>query len=292
MTGDSPRFDVHPIVFWVSTGLVLAILAPSLLFTEKVAVFLAWLQSNIAESFGWFYIFSMTGFLIFVFYLMVSRMGSIRLGPDDSEPEFNRFTWFAMLFSAGMGIGLLYFGVAEPIMHYSSPPSGRGEDLDAVRAAMGLTFFHWGLHSWAVYSVVGLSLAYFGFRKGLPFSVRSALYPLIGERIHGWIGNVVDVLAILATLFGIATSLGLGSMQVNAPLLAWVTDGPSLTSCPSAKRALSRSAPAKVTLISLRCVSTSDANRTSASTSIFFTLLGLGPSAGTNSSAPMPRAPV
>ena len=209
---------MHPIVFWVSTGLVLAILVPSLLATETVSAFFAWLQSSIAENFGWLYIFSMTGFLIFAVALMVSRFGSIRLGPDDAEPEFSRLTWFAMLFSAGMGIGLLFFSVAEPIMHFSSPPAGRGEDLDAVRNAMGLTFFHWGLHPWAVYSVVGLSLAYFGFRKGLPFSVRSALYPLIGERIHGWMGNVVDIIAILSTLFGVATSLGLGAMQVNAGL--------------------------------------------------------------------------
>lgn len=143
MTGGSPRFDVHPIVFWVSTGLVFAILVPSLLFTETVGTFFQWLQSSIAASFGWLYIFSMSGFLIFAVYLMVSRFGSIRLGPDDAEPEFSRVTWFAMLFSAGMGIGLLFFSVAEPMMHFSSPPTGRGGDLDAASNAMGLTFFHW-----------------------------------------------------------------------------------------------------------------------------------------------------
>jgi choline/glycine/proline betaine transport protein len=216
MEHPGPRFDVHPIVFWVSVSLVAAILLPSLVFTERVGAFLGWLQGGIADKLGWLYILSMTGFLGFALFLTFSRFGDVRLGPDDARPEFGRLTWFSMLFSAGMGIGLLFFSVAEPIMHFDAPPWGPGGDEAAARAAMGFTFFHWGLHPWAVYSVVGLSLAYFGFREGLPFSIRSALYPLIGERIHGWAGNVVDVLAILSTLFGVATSLGLGAMQVNA----------------------------------------------------------------------------
>ena len=127
-------------------------------------------------------------------------------------------TWFAMLFSAGMGIGLLFFSVAEPIMHYGAPPTGKGQTLEAARQAMGLPFFHWGLHPWAVYSVVGLSLAYFGYRKKLPLSIRSSFYPLLGERIYGPIGHAIDILAIVSTIFGVATSLGLGAMQVNAGL--------------------------------------------------------------------------
>lgn len=212
------RFDVHPVVFWTSAAIILAILVLSVLATDAVGDFFQWLQGGIVYRFGWFYILSMTGFLGFAFWLMFSRFGNIKLGPDDSEPDFSMLSWFAMLFSAGMGIGLLFFSVAEPIMHYTDPPSGPGNDLQAAGQAMGLTFFHWGLHPWAVYSIVGLSLAYFGFRRGLPFSIRSALYPMLGERIHGRIGDIVDILAVVSTLFGVATSLGLGAMQVNAGL--------------------------------------------------------------------------
>ncbi len=215
---NGPRFDVHPVVFWSSTVIILTIVVVSMLATREVGSFFQWVQQGIVQRFGWFYILSMTGFLGFALWLMASRFGSIKLGPDDSEPEFGRPTWFAMLFSAGMGIGLLFFSVAEPIMHYTDPPSGGGGDLESARAAMGLTFFHWGLHPWAVYSVVGLSLAYFGFRRGLPFSIRSSLHPLLGERIHGRLGDIVDILAVVSTLFGVATSLGLGAMQVNAGL--------------------------------------------------------------------------
>lgn len=180
--------------------------------------FFSALQKIIVEQFGWFYILSMTGFVVFALWLAQSRYGSIRLGPDDSLPEFSRPTWFAMLFSAGMGIGLLFFSVAEPIMHYGSPPTGAGQSAEAAKQAMGITFFHWGLHPWAVYCLVGLCLAYFSFRRGLPLSIRSAFHPLLGERIHGPLGDIIDTLAVVSTLFGVATSLGLGAMQVNAGL--------------------------------------------------------------------------
>jgi choline/glycine/proline betaine transport protein len=140
------------------------------------------------------------------------------LGPDDSEPDYSYLSWFAMLFSAGMGIGLLFFGVSEPLTHFAQPPLGAGNTAQSAGNAMEITFFHWGLQAWSVYIVVGLSLAYFSFRHGLPLSVRSALYPLIGDRIYGPIGHAVDIFAVLGTMFGVATSLGLGVMQVNAGL--------------------------------------------------------------------------
>lgn len=221
--------DVHPVVFWTSASLIFAILFLSVIATRLVGSFFSHLQEMIVAEFGWLYVLSMTGFLVFAIWLMQSRFGAIRLGPDDSRPEFSRPTWFAMLFSAGMGIGLLFFSVAEPIMHYGSPPVGEAESLAAARNAMGLTFFHWGLHPWGLYAIVGLCIAYFGFRFDLPLSIRSAFYPLLGERIHGRIGDLVDILAIISTLFGVATSLGLGAMQVNAGLARVVGLDQSLT---------------------------------------------------------------
>ena len=209
---------VNSSVFWGSSVIVAFFLTLGMLIPLRLETFFKAFQESIVGVFGWFYIFAMTGFVIFAVFLAGSRFGEIKLGTSDSEPEFNTATWFAMLFSAGMGIGLLFYSVAEPILHYISPPQGRGGSLDAARTAMGLTFFHWGLHPWAVYAIVGLSLAYFGYRKGLPFSIRSAFYPLIGERVYGPLGDAIDVLAVVSTLFGVATSLGLGAMQVNAGL--------------------------------------------------------------------------
>src|SRR5690606_14300319 len=151
-------------------------------------------------------------------FLAVSRYGDIKLGPDHSQPDFRDVTWFAMLFSAGMGIGLMFFGVAEPVMHFVSPPVGDPETVAAARNAMNITFFHWGLHAWSIYAIVGLTLAFFSYRHGLPLTLRSSLYPLIGERIYGPIGHAVDIFAIIGTVFGIATSLGLGVAQINSGL--------------------------------------------------------------------------
>lgn len=156
--------------------------------------------------------------MIFSLWLMVSRMGDIRLGPDHSEPEYSNISWFAMLFSAGMGIGLLFFGVAEPLMHLSSPPVGEALTIETAREAMKITFFHWGLHAWAIYSTLAVILAYFCYRKELPLLPRSAFYPIIGNRIHGKIGDFIDTFAIIGTMFGVATSLGFGVAQVNAGL--------------------------------------------------------------------------
>ena len=172
----------------------------------------------ITRTFGWFYMLSVAFFLVFIVGIASTKWGSIKLGPDHAEPQYSFPAWFAMLFSAGYGIALLFFGVAEPVLHFSTPPAGAPETVDAAKQAMQIAFFHWGFHIWAIYGLTGLVLAYFSFRHGLPLSMRSALYPIIGERIYGPIGHVVDVFAILGTLFGIATTLGLSVTQINAGL--------------------------------------------------------------------------
>jgi choline/glycine/proline betaine transport protein len=172
----------------------------------------------ITDTFGWFYMLSVAFFLIFIVGIAFTNWGHIKLGPDHADPQYSFPAWFAMLFSAGYGIALLFFGVAEPVLHYASPPTGAGETVDAAKQAMQIAFFHWGFHIWAIYGLVALVLGYFAFRHGLPLSMRSALYPLIGDRIYGPIGHAVDVFAILGTLFGIATTLGLSVAQINAGL--------------------------------------------------------------------------
>ncbi|RXJ90674.1 choline transporter [Arcobacter sp. CECT 8983] len=172
----------------------------------------------ITNDFGWFYMLAVALFLIFIVCIALSPWGNIKLGPDHSEPEYSFSSWFAMLFSAGYGIALLFFGVAEPILHYAEPPEGAAQTIAAAKQAMQIAYFHWGFHIWAIYGLVGLSLAYFAFRHGLPLSMRSTLYPLIGEKIHGPAGHTVDTFAILGTLFGIATTLGLSVSQINAGL--------------------------------------------------------------------------
>ena len=211
-----PKMVVNPPVFFISAGLIIAFMLFGALSPEQAGKQFDAVQSRIVRDFGWFYILAVALFLIFVLFLMMSRYGDVKLGADDSEPEYSYLSWFAMLFSAGMGIGLLFFGVAEPIQHYSRPPVGEGNTIESARQAMVLTFFHWGVHAWAIYIVVGLALAYFAFRRGLPLTLRSGLFPLIGKRIHGPIGHAIDIFAVLGTMFGVATSLGFGVLQVNA----------------------------------------------------------------------------
>ncbi|UZJ43836.1 BCCT family transporter [Marinimicrobium sp. C6131] len=172
--------------------------------------------SYITETFGWFYMLSVAFFLVFIVSMALTKWGHIKLGPDHADPQYSFPAWFAMLFSAGYGIALLFFGVAEPVLHFASPPEGAAETVNSAKQAMQIAFFHWGFHIWAIYGLVGLVLAYFAFRHGLPLSIRSALYPLIGDRIYGPIGHAVDVFAILGTMFGIATTLGLSVAQINA----------------------------------------------------------------------------
>jgi len=205
-------------VFFISAALIIAVCFYGAVFSRHAAVTFSNLQSWLLTNMGWLYMGSVAGFFILVVYLALSRFAHLKLGADDSEPEYSYGSWFAMLFSAGMGIGLLFYGVSEPMTHFLGPPVGEGGTAEAARYAMQVTFFHWGLHAWAIYIVIGLSLAYFAYRHDLPLTLRSALYPLIGEKIHGPWGNAVDIFAILGTMFGVATSLGVGVMQVNAGL--------------------------------------------------------------------------
>ncbi len=221
------REHIEPAVFLVSGAMIVLFLLFGALFTGTAEGVFGSIQSFIVETFGWFYILIATAFLIFVVWLLFSRYAKVRLGGDDARPEFSYGAWFAMLFSAGMGIGLVYYGVAEPMTHYLNPPTADPGTAAAVREAFRFTFFHWGLHPWAIYIVLGLSLAYFHFRLGLPLTPRSIFYPLLGKRIYGPIGHAIDTLAVIGTLFGLATSLGLGVMQINTGLgaVAGVSQG-------------------------------------------------------------------
>ncbi|MDH5670523.1 MAG: BCCT family transporter [Myxococcales bacterium] len=205
-------------VFAGSILLVAAFVAAAGAASRRAESFFGDLLSLIARNFGWFYIVSVGVLAGFSLWLAGTRHGAVRLGKDHERPEFHTLSWLAMLFSAGMGIGLLFFGVAEPIMHFTAPPEAEARSVQAARDAMLLTFFHWGLHAWGVYVVVGLALAYFHFRHDLPMSLRSCLHPVLGERIWGRAGDLIDLLSVFATIFGLATSLGLGAMQINAGL--------------------------------------------------------------------------
>lgn len=176
------------------------------------------LQAHILASFGWLYLLAVGIVLAAMLLLCFSRYGDLKLGPDDSTPDFSFLSWVAMLFAAGMGIGLMFYGVGEPMTHYLAPPTAEPRSIAAVREAMSVTFLHWGIHAWAVYAVVGLSLAYFGYRYNLPLTIRSGLYPLLKERINGPIGHAVDIFAIVGTIFGLATSMGAGVTQINSGL--------------------------------------------------------------------------
>jgi len=214
------RIDQHlnrP-VFYLSSLSILVLVLFALIAPQTADVFFTDLQSTIIENGSWFYVVSVAIILITVLYLGFSSFGDIRLGPDHCKPDYSLPSWLSMLFAAGMGIGLMFFGVAEPVMHFLSPPTATQGTTEAVREAMKMTFFHWGLHAWAIYAVVGLILAYFSFRLSLPLTLRSALYPMIGDRIYGWAGHTVDILAVVSTVFGIATSLGLGAAQINSGL--------------------------------------------------------------------------
>lgn len=189
-----------------------------LLPTQLTATTSALLSLTIAR-FGWFYLLSVFGFLLFALYLAFSRFAMIRLGGEDAEPEFSRGTWFAMLFSAGMGIGLVFWGVAEPLSHFVSPSLGvPAQSAASARMAMHASFFHWGLHPWAIYCVMGLALAYFKFNRGAPGLISAVFRPLLGARVDGPLGHAIDVLAVLATAFGVATSLGFGALQIESGL--------------------------------------------------------------------------
>ena len=212
------RSSINPPVFFSSVFLISLLVIIGSVWPNEAQILFKSIQSWVEIKAGWLYVLSVAIFLIFVVFVMVSRFGDIKLGPDHSKPDYSYKSWISMLFSAGMGIGLMFFGVAEPVMHYIAPPDATPETIAAAKEAMRITFFHWGIHAWAIYAVVGLSLAYFSYRHKLPLLPRSALFPLIGDKIYGPIGHIVDTFAVLGTMFGVATSLGFGVLQVNSGL--------------------------------------------------------------------------
>ncbi len=211
-------FDVDHRVFWPSAAIIIFFIVITLSIGEPMNAVFANIQDNISENAGWFFVLAVNFFLIFVLVMAGSRFGNIRLGGRMAKPEFSTGAWFAMLFSAGMGIGILFWSVGEPILHYVAPPFGSGGTAESAEVAMRITFLHWGLHAWGIYALVGMALAFFTFNKKLPLTISSVFYPLIGNRIHGGLGKAINVLAVVATLFGLATSLGLGVQQVSAGL--------------------------------------------------------------------------
>jgi choline/glycine/proline betaine transport protein len=211
-------FVINPPVFFGSVIIIGLFLAVGLIAPNQASVFFDQLQSLILAQFGWLYLLAVGVMLIAVLLFAFSRFGDLKLGPDDSTPDFAYHSWLAMLFAAGMGIGLMYYGVGEPVSHFAAPPEADPFTIQAVREAMSSTFFHWGIHAWAIYAVVGLALAYFGYRYNLPLTIRSGLYPLLKDRIYGPIGHAVDIFAIVGTMFGLATSLGFGVNQISAGL--------------------------------------------------------------------------
>lgn len=214
-------FDVHNPVFALSAGLILLFLLATL-FTDSATAkaTLDGLKWNIIGSFDSFFIWSANIFVIFCLFLLVSPYGKVRLGGVNAKPSYSTISWLAMLFAAGMGIGLMFWSVAEPVAYmtgwYKTPLGVEANTAEAASMAMGATMYHWGLHPWAIYGVVALSLAFFCYNKGLPLSIRSIFYPILGDRTWGWAGHFIDILAVLATLFGLATSLGLGAQQAAA----------------------------------------------------------------------------
>ena len=224
--------DIHNPVFLISGLTIIAFVVFSLLMREQASAFFEWMRGGLTSNLDWFFLSAGNIFVVLCLFLIVSPYGSVRLGGTEAKPDYSYAGWFAMLFAAGMGIGLMFFGVAEPISHYSSsiaanagtpeswaPLAGAAGDPEAARRlAMAATIFHWGLHPWAIYAIVALALALFSYNKGLPLTVRSILYPIFGERVWGWTGHVIDTLAVFATLFGLATSLGFGAEQASAGL--------------------------------------------------------------------------
>lgn len=213
---DKKYFDVDAPVFWPAALLIIAFITITLAIGEPMEQVFASIQKNISSYGGWFFILSVNIFLFFVLYIAFSKYGAIRLGGTKSKPEFSTMTWFAMLFSAGMGIGILFWSVGEPINHFINPPNAEARSIEAARQSMQITFLHWGLHAWGVYALVGMALAFFAFNKKLPLTISSVFYPILGKRIFGLWGKTINVLAVVATLFGLATSLGLGVQQVSA----------------------------------------------------------------------------
>ncbi len=228
-------FDIHNPVFATSGVAIVAFVFYTLALPDQAGGLFSWLFSAVTKGFDWFFLGAANIFVIFCLVLIFTPLGKVRLGGVDARPDYNYVGWFAMLFAAGMGIGLMFYGVSEPMSHFSSSMGGTaseggvrtdwaplgaagGNEAEAVRLGMAATIFHWGLHPWAIYAVVALALALFSYNKGLPLTIRSAFYPIFGDAVWGWVGHVIDILAVFATLFGLATSLGFGATQANAGL--------------------------------------------------------------------------
>ncbi|MHC9237528.1 BCCT family transporter [Pseudooceanicola sp. 502str34] len=228
-------FDIHNPVFLISGVAIVAFVFYTLALPEQAGSVFTWLFNTVTKSFDWFFLGAANIFVIFCLVLIVTPLGKVRLGGAEATPDYTYIGWFAMLFAAGMGIGLMFYGVSEPLTHFSTSLGGttvengvrtdwaplggaEGDEAAAIRLGMAATIFHWGLHPWAIYAVVALSLALFSFNKGLPLTIRSAFYPILGEKVWGWPGHIIDTLAVFATLFGLATSLGFGATQANAGL--------------------------------------------------------------------------
>ncbi|EIE97120.1 BCCT family transporter [Saccharomonospora glauca] len=225
---------VAPRVFWPSAVIILAFVIVTVLVPDTMTEVIGDIQETVIGTFSWYYMLIVSLFVVFSLWIGLSHYGDIKLGPDEEEPEFGLKSWFAMLFAAGMGIGLVFWGVAEPLNHYAGIPNratGITQDEEGAQGAIVQTFLHWGLHPWAIYVVVGVAIAYAIHRKKRPVSIRYALESLIGKRVHGWLGDVIDIAAIVGTLFGVATSLGLGVIQIGAGLdfLDVVSDPGNLT---------------------------------------------------------------
>lgn len=212
---EKPRDQLNKVVFFTSAGLILAFTLMTIFFTELSGKWISLTLNWVSATFGWYYMLAATLYIVFVVFIACSRFGSIKLGPEQSKPEFSMMSWAAMLFAAGIGIDLMFFSVAEPVTQYMLPPEGNGQTLEAARQAMTWTLFHYGLTGWAMYALMGIALGYFSYRYNLPLTIRSALYPIFGKRIYGPIGHSVDIAAVVGTIFGIATTLGIGVVQLN-----------------------------------------------------------------------------
>jgi choline/glycine/proline betaine transport protein len=214
-------FDIHPVVFPIALVIIALFIAATVILGEQASEAYTALFNFIGNNFGWFYLLAVNVFIVTLLFFAFSKYGKIKIGGVEAEKEFSDFSWMAMLFSAGMGIGLMFFSVSEPLYYFQNVPGFFGAEAGtgaAAQAAMAQTFFHWGFHPWAIYGLVGLGLAFFSFNRGLPLTFRSIFWPLLGDRIYGWPGHVIDLVTVFATLFGLATSLGLGVAQVNTGL--------------------------------------------------------------------------
>ena len=207
--------SLNKVVFYVSATLILLFSLVTILFNQQANLVITNILNWVSRTFSWYYLLAATLYLVFIIFIACSRYGEIKLGPKHSKPEFSLLSWSAMLFSAGIGIDLMFFSVAEPLSHYMNPPVGEGQTFEAARQSMVWTLFHYGLTGWSMYALIGVALGYFSYRYNLPLTIRSALYPIFGKKIHGPIGHTVDTAAVLGTIFGIATTCGIGVVQLN-----------------------------------------------------------------------------